>query len=84
MEKNICYLKSLVILHLIILISIKVTKIRLIGTIAAFDIDIDESKGYLNTAGKHLKEKALENGVEKQVYFFTLFLMISGWFWEGF
>ena len=25
-----------------------------------------------------------KNGVENQVSFFTLFLMISGWFWEGF
>ncbi len=41
----------------------KVKKARVTGTIAAFDINIKEEKGYLNTAGKLLKKYALENGV---------------------
>ena len=41
----------------------KVIKPRLYGTIAAFNIDIDGPKGYLNAAGKALKKYALNEGV---------------------
>ncbi len=43
--------------------NLKVSKIRVTGTIAAFDINTDGEKGYLNHAGKGLKEYALEHGV---------------------
>jgi len=41
----------------------KVTKPRLIGTIAAFDLAINESEGYLNASGKVLKKHVAEKGV---------------------
>ncbi len=41
----------------------KVSKPRLIGTIAAFNIKIKGKKGYLNSIGKKFKEMALERGV---------------------
>ena len=41
----------------------KVKRIRLTGTIAAFEMNVDGPKGYLNNAGKKLKSKAIENGV---------------------
>ncbi len=41
----------------------KVTKPRLIGTIAAFDIAGDGRKGYLNIAGRKLKSLAMKQGV---------------------
>ena len=41
----------------------KTKKIRVIGTIAAFELDVEESKGYLNSAGKLLKKLAIEKGV---------------------
>ena len=41
----------------------KVIKPRVHGTIAAFNIKIDGPQGYLNSAGKALKEFALKEGV---------------------
>tara|TARA_Y100001968_G_scaffold44014_4_gene34103 strand:+ start:201 stop:1529 length:1329 start_codon:yes stop_codon:yes gene_type:complete len=41
----------------------KVKKPRLHGTISAFNIDIDGPTGYLNSAGKALKQFALQQGV---------------------
>ncbi len=41
----------------------KVTKPRLIGTIAAFDLKIDGKKGYFNVSGKVLKDIAKKQGV---------------------
>ncbi len=41
----------------------KVSKIRLNGTIAAFDLKVKEPSGYLNTAGKIFKSHVLEQGV---------------------
>ena len=41
----------------------KVKHPRLIGTIAAFDLDINEKNGYLNASGKKLKEYAYSKGV---------------------
>ena len=41
----------------------KVIKPRIHGTIAAFNIDIDSPKGYLNSIGKDLKKFALQEGV---------------------
>ena len=40
-----------------------VTKIRVRGTIAAFDIQAKEPTGYLNTAGQKLKKAAIKRGV---------------------
>ena len=41
----------------------KVRKVRVTGTIAAFDIKADEPTGYLNLAGKTLKNYAIKSGV---------------------
>ncbi|ABX09523.1 adenosylmethionine--8-amino-7-oxononanoate transaminase [Prochlorococcus marinus] len=41
----------------------KVTKPRLTGTIAAFNIEVSGKSGYLNVVGKSLKQFALEHGV---------------------
>ena len=41
----------------------KVIKPRLTGTIAAFNLKVDGPKGYLNEAGKALKEFTLKKGV---------------------
>ncbi|HJN32516.1 MAG TPA: adenosylmethionine--8-amino-7-oxononanoate transaminase [Prochlorococcus sp.] len=41
----------------------KVQRPRLIGTIAAFDLAIDGSHGYLNPAGRIVKQQAINNGV---------------------
>ncbi len=41
----------------------RVEKPRVMGTIAAFDIKTNESKGYLNHAGKQLKQYAVQKGV---------------------
>ncbi len=41
----------------------KVKNPRLIGTMAAFEIDIEEEKGYLNKTGKKLKAHSLKSGV---------------------
>lgn len=41
----------------------KVKNPRLMGTIAAFDLDVDGVKGYLNTAGLIIKEYAIQKGV---------------------
>ncbi len=41
----------------------RIKNIRVTGTIAAFDIQVSEPPGYLNAAGKVLKEHALKNGV---------------------
>ncbi len=41
----------------------KVVKPRLHGTIAAFNIEIDGPKGYLNSIGKALKKYAIKKGV---------------------
>ncbi len=41
----------------------KVSKIRLTGTIAAFDLNVPGQQGYLNHAGKALKAYAIEHGV---------------------
>ncbi|WP_320676150.1 adenosylmethionine--8-amino-7-oxononanoate transaminase [Prochlorococcus sp. MIT 1300] len=41
----------------------KVSKPRLIGSIAAFDLAVNDQKGYLNHTGKVLQAKALEHGV---------------------
>ncbi len=41
----------------------KVTKARLTGTIAAFNIKTDSGEGYLNVAGKSIKEFALKHNV---------------------
>ena len=41
----------------------RVKKVRLIGTIAAFEIATDQSSGYLNKSGKTLKKYAEEKGV---------------------
>ncbi len=41
----------------------KVEKPRITGTIAAFDIKVEEAGGYLNTAGSILKKIAIQNGV---------------------
>ncbi|WP_269621814.1 adenosylmethionine--8-amino-7-oxononanoate transaminase [Prochlorococcus marinus] len=41
----------------------KVTKVRLTGTIAAFELKTDESNGYLNVAGKNIKAYALQHNV---------------------
>ncbi len=41
----------------------KVKKIRLTGTIAAFDLQTDDKDGYLNIAGKAVKKYALEQNV---------------------
>ncbi len=41
----------------------KVTKPRLLGTIAAFDINVDKKEGYLNPAGRTVKTKAISKGV---------------------
>tara|TARA_Y100001968_G_scaffold333191_1_gene394624 strand:- start:2470 stop:3777 length:1308 start_codon:yes stop_codon:yes gene_type:complete len=41
----------------------KIIKPRLHGTIAAFNINIDGPKGYLNSIGKSLKKYALQKGV---------------------
>mgnify|MGYP000010514940 FL=1 len=40
-----------------------VEKVRVHGTIAAFDIKVQGPKGYLNTAGQQLKKSALKRGV---------------------
>jgi len=40
-----------------------VEKIRLTGTIAAFNLKVDEKKGYLNRIGKTMQKFALEKGV---------------------
>ena len=41
----------------------KVVKVRLAGTIAAFDIKVDNENSYLNSIGKVLKKEALKDGV---------------------
>ncbi len=41
----------------------KVTKPRLVGTIAAFNIEVEGAGGYLNSAGKALKQYALQHNV---------------------
>ena len=41
----------------------KVTKVRLTGTIAAFELKTDETNGYLNVAGKTIKAYALQHNV---------------------
>ncbi|CAI8159660.1 MAG: adenosylmethionine--8-amino-7-oxononanoate transaminase [Prochlorococcus sp.] len=41
----------------------KVEKSRLMGTIAAFDLAVDGSEGYLNPAGRIVKDRAIANGV---------------------
>ncbi len=41
----------------------KVIKPRLLGSIAAFDLNIDGEKGYLNNARLVVKEKALKKGI---------------------
>ena len=41
----------------------KVKKARVIGTIAAFEIDMQGIQGYLNPAGRIIKEKAFHKGV---------------------
>ena len=41
----------------------QVKKIRVSGTIAAFNIEIDEDSGYLNAIGKTIKSKAIEKGL---------------------
>ena len=40
-----------------------VEKIRLTGTIAAFNLKVNDNKGYLNRAGKIIQKFALEKGV---------------------
>ena len=41
----------------------KVNKVRLAGTIAAFELNTNERNGYLNIAGKSIKTYALEHNV---------------------
>ncbi|HGY5535768.1 MAG TPA: adenosylmethionine--8-amino-7-oxononanoate transaminase [Prochlorococcus sp.] len=41
----------------------KVQRPRLIGTIAAFNLAVDNNHGYLNPAGRIIKEQAIANGV---------------------
>ncbi len=41
----------------------KVKKVRLAGTIAAFELDTNEKDGYLNTTGKAMKTYALDHNV---------------------
>ena len=41
----------------------KVKEPRLLGTIAAFNLEVDGTQGYLNPAGRILKAHALEHGV---------------------
>ena len=41
----------------------KVQKIRLTGTIAAFDLKVDGPTGYLNSSGQILKAEAMKNEV---------------------
>lgn len=41
----------------------KVQRPRLIGTIAAFNLAVDDNHGYLNPAGRIIKEQAIANGV---------------------
>ena len=41
----------------------KVTRCRLLGTVAAFDLAVDGTAGYLNPAGPTVKRIALEHGV---------------------
>ncbi|WP_320666941.1 adenosylmethionine--8-amino-7-oxononanoate transaminase [Prochlorococcus sp. MIT 1307] len=41
----------------------RVKRIRVTGTIAAFDLDVEGPSGYLNTAGKTIKAIAMQNGV---------------------
>ena len=41
----------------------KVKRVRVTGTIAAFNLDVDGPAGYLNAAGKTLKAVAMEKGV---------------------
>ena len=40
-----------------------IKKIRVTGTIAAFDLDIGHNKGYLNNIGKRIKTLAMEKGL---------------------
>ncbi len=41
----------------------KVKRPRLLGTIAAFDIEVEGAKGYLNVAGKTLQKHCISHGV---------------------
>ena len=41
----------------------KVKNVRVAGTIAAFDLKVDGPSGYLNLAGKSIKESAMKHGV---------------------
>ncbi len=41
----------------------KIKRTRLIGTIAAFEIEVDGAQGYLNPAGLVIKEQAFKHGV---------------------
>ena len=41
----------------------KVQRPRLIGTIAAFNLAVDDNHGYLDPAGRIIKEQAIANGV---------------------
>ncbi len=41
----------------------KIEHPRLLGTIAAFDLVVDGPKGYMNPAGRIIKEKAMDYGV---------------------
>ncbi len=40
-----------------------VEKIRICGTIVAFELNIDNNSGYLNSIGKEIKKKAMEKGL---------------------
>ena len=41
----------------------KVSRCRLLGTVAAFDLDVDGTAGYLNPAGPTVKKLAMAHGV---------------------
>jgi len=40
-----------------------IKKIRVSGTIAAFDLEIGNKKGYFNNIGKEIKSRAMEQGL---------------------
>ena len=53
----------------------KVSKFRICGTVAAFDIITEEKKGYLNSAGMLLHKYCLEHGVFIRPLGNTIYLM---------
>ena len=55
-EKHLCLTKKLKHLSF-------VKKIRICGTIVAFDLEIGANSGYLNTIGKKIKSRAIEKGL---------------------